>query len=64
MNKDEIMEMVNTLKNNFREVSMIAWDNCPDADENSMDDFRSSMGRAEKEFDDTFNAFVERLGAL
>ena len=64
MIKNEIMAMMNTLKRDFSEVSSVAWDNCPDAYEESMDDFRSSMDSAEKEFNDTFNALVERLGAL
>lgn len=64
MNKDEIMEMLNTLKNKFREVSMIAWNNCPDADEDSMNDFSSSMNNAENVFNNTFDALVERLGDL
>lgn len=63
-NKNEIMAMLNTLKGDFREVSSVAWDNCPDADEESMDDFRSSMDSAEKEFNETFDAIVERLGTL
>lgn len=64
MIKNEIMAMLTTLKSDFREVSGVAWDNCPDADEESMDDFRSSMDSAEKEFNETFDAIVERLGTL
>ena len=64
MIKNEIMAMLNTLKSDFREVSGVAWDNRPDADEESMDDFRSSMDSAEKEFNETFDAIVEKLGAL
>lgn len=62
--KNEIMAMLNTLKVDFSEVSSVAWDNRPDEDEESMDDFRSSMDSAEKEFNETFDAIIERLGTL
>ena len=55
MDKKKVAEALEELKSCFKEVSHLAWDNCPDADEDAMEEFESDMNDAEKDFDEAFN---------
>ena len=50
MGKEKAMEALKELKICFREVSRIAWDNCPDADRDCMRQFENDMETAERDF--------------
>lgn len=64
MDKKKIAEALEELKSCFSEVSHLARDNCPDADEDAMEEFESDMNDAEKDFDKAFETVRAALADM